>query len=71
MERGRVKWFNDRKGYGFIEPEGHGEDIFVHQSNISADGFRSLREGDLVDFEIEENERGLTAVKVTKVSDQA
>jgi len=59
---GKVKWFNDAKGYGFIEtPEG---DVFVHHSAIEADGFRSLREGQDVELEIAEGEKGPRAVKV-------
>lgn len=62
MVNGKVKWFNDAKGYGFIEtPEG---DVFVHHSAIEADGFRSLREGQDVELEIAEGEKGPRAVKV-------
>ena len=53
MANGTVKWFSDQKGYGFIEQEG-GPDVFVHHSNISAMGFKSLKEGDRVTFEIEQ-----------------
>ncbi|PNH03642.1 Glycine-rich protein 2 [Tetrabaena socialis] len=52
-QRGTVKWFNATKGFGFITPEGGGEDLFVHQTNISSEGFRSLREGEAVEFEVE------------------
>ena len=62
MINGKVKWFNDAKGYGFIETaEG---DVFVHHSAIEADGFRSLREGQEVELEIGEGEKGPRAVKV-------
>ncbi|MBW2063329.1 MAG: cold-shock protein [Deltaproteobacteria bacterium] len=63
MARGTVKWFNDKKGYGFIEQE-DGPDVFVHHSNINAQGFRSLKEGDRVTFDIEQGKKGLTAVNV-------
>lgn len=55
---GTVKWFNATKGFGFITPESGGEDLFVHQTNINADGFRSLREGEAVEFEVEEGPDG-------------
>ena len=64
MADGIVKWFNDRKGYGFIEQEG-GPDVFVHHSGINGSGFKSLREGDRVTFEIEEGSKGPSAVNVT------
>jgi CspA family cold shock protein len=63
---GRVKWFNDSKGYGFIEQEG-GRDIFVHYSAIQGDGFRSLAEGQQVEFEITEGAKGPQATKVVKL----
>ena len=66
MTNGTVKWFNDRKGYGFIEQE-DGPDVFVHHSGISGDGFKSLREGDKVTFDIEEGQKGPAAVNVTVV----
>jgi cold shock protein len=52
MARGRVKWFSDEKGYGFIEPEGGGEDVFVHYTEIVGEGFRTLEEGSVVEFEV-------------------
>jgi CspA family cold shock protein len=64
MANGIVKWFDDRKGYGFIEQEG-GPDVFVHHSGIDATGFKSLNEGDRVTFDIEEGEKGPAAVNVT------
>ncbi len=64
MANGIVKWFSDQKGFGFIEQD-DGPDVFVHHSNISADGFKSLKEGDHVTFEIEEGQKGPTAVNVT------
>ena len=60
---GKVKWFNAAKGYGFIERE-EGEDVFVHYSAISSDGYRSLNEGQLVEFTIEQGPKGLQASKV-------
>ena len=64
--QGTVKWFNDSKGYGFIERE-EGEDVFVHFSAIDAVGFRSLEEGQQVEFSIEEGPKGLQAANVTMV----
>jgi CspA family cold shock protein len=65
MTKGKVKWFNDAKGYGFIEQEG-GEDVFVHFSAISMDGFKTLAEGQPVEFEVKAGEKGLSAAKVIK-----
>jgi CspA family cold shock protein len=66
MARGIVKWFNDAKGYGFIEQEG-GEDVFVHVSAISMDGFKTLAEGQEVEFEIQTGAKGLHATNVQRV----
>ncbi|MFC1857006.1 cold-shock protein [Thermodesulfobacteriota bacterium] len=66
MAEGTVKWFSDKKGYGFIEQE-NGPDIFVHHSGISGSGFKSLNEGDRVTFEIEEGQKGPAAVNVTVI----
>ena len=66
MAQGIVKWFNDRKGYGFISQE-DGNDVFVHFSSIEATGYKTLSEGDTVDFEIEESDRGPEAKNVKKV----
>ncbi len=63
---GRVKWFNDSKGYGFIEQEG-GRDIFVHYTAIQGDGFKSLAEGQKVEFEIIDGAKGPQATKVVKL----
>jgi CspA family cold shock protein len=63
---GRVKWFNDSKGYGFIEQDG-GKDIFVHFTAIEGDGFKSLAEGQQVEFEVIEGAKGPQAAKVVKV----
>lgn len=66
MTEGTVKWFSDKKGYGFIEQES-GTDIFVHYSDINASGFKSLAKGDQVSFEMQEGERGPVAKKVSKM----
>ncbi|WDL99708.1 cold-shock protein [Alicyclobacillus sp. ALC3] len=66
MERGTVKWFNSEKGYGFITVDG-GNDIFVHFSAIQADGYRSLEEGQIVEFEVVQGQRGLQAENVVVV----
>src|SRR5438034_2863824 len=66
MAQGTVKWFNDAKGYGFIQVEG-GEDVFVHYSAIQAQGFKSLSEGDKVEFEVTKGPKGLQASNVRKV----
>lgn len=66
MVKGRVKWFNDQKGYGFITPE-NGKDVFVHHKAIQGTGFRSLSEGQEVEFEIEKGPKGEQAVNVVKV----
>ncbi|MFD1776317.1 cold shock domain-containing protein [Paenibacillus rhizophilus] len=64
--KGTVKWFNAEKGYGFIQVEG-GEDVFVHFSAIQGDGFKTLEEGQAVEFEITEGNRGAQAANVTKL----
>ncbi len=66
METGTVKWFNSSKGYGFITRE-EGDDVFVHFKAIQGDGYKSLDEGDRVEFEVEESPKGLQASNVTKL----
>jgi CspA family cold shock protein len=66
MEKGTVKWFNDSKGFGFITPE-NGEDVFVHHTAIQSDGFKSLSEGELVEFDVEQGEKGSKASNVVKI----
>ena len=66
MAKGVVKWFNDSKGFGFIEQD-NGDDVFVHFSAISGDGFKSLAEGDAVEFEVQKGPKGLQAANVKRV----
>ncbi len=66
MTEGTIKWFNSKKGFGFIEQES-GDDVFVNFSAIEMSGFKTLAEGELVEFEVEENDKGLSAKKVVKV----
>ncbi|MBW2274779.1 MAG: cold-shock protein [Deltaproteobacteria bacterium] len=64
MARGTVKWFSDQKGYGFITPDGDGKDLFVHFSNIEGEGYRSLEDGQAVEFEAAEGKKGPEAQNV-------
>ena len=68
MEHGTVKWFNNQKGYGFIQDE-NGKDIFVHYTGLDMEGFRSLDEGNKVEFDLVEGEKGLQASHVVKTED--
>ncbi len=65
MATGTVKWFNDAKGYGFISQEG-GEDVFVHHTAIQMDGFRTLKEGERVEFDVTQGPKGLQAANVRR-----
>jgi CspA family cold shock protein len=67
MARGTVKWFNDQKGFGFIAPEDGSKDVFVHQTGIQGEGFKTLAENDKVDFETEPGPKGPRAINVVKV----
>ncbi len=66
METGTVKWFNNAKGYGFISRE-NGEDVFVHYKSVVGEGYKTLNQGDKVQFEVEKGPKGLQAAKVSKV----
>ena len=70
MPKGKVKWFNDQKGYGFITPDEGGKDLFVHHSAIQSKGFRTLAEGQAVDYDVEQSDKGPKATNV-RPSDQA
>jgi CspA family cold shock protein len=67
MARGKVKWFNDAKGYGFIAPDDGSKDIFVHHTAIQSEGFRSLAENDVVEYEVGSGPKGPQAEKVRKL----
>jgi CspA family cold shock protein len=68
MSTGKVKWFNESKGYGFIEPDGGGRDVFVHYSAIQGEGYKTLLEGQLVEFDVTQGEKGPQAANVMKAS---
>jgi cold shock protein len=68
MATGTVKWFNDSKGYGFIQPEGGGKDVFVHFSQIAGEGFKTLSDGVKVEFETREGQKGPEATNVQIIS---
>ena len=67
MNTGVVKWFNNAKGYGFVRPDGRDEDVFVHYSAIAMEGYKTLKEGQKVAFEITEGPKGLHAAQVSRV----
>ena len=64
MDKGTVKWFSDKKGYGFITPEDGGDDLFVHHSNITMEGFKTLRDGQVVEYEPAQGRKGMEATGV-------
>jgi CspA family cold shock protein len=68
MGQGTVKWFNDKKGYGFIVPDGGGKDIFVHHTSIQGEGFKTLKEGERVQFELTQSDRGEQAKNVVRAT---
>ncbi len=70
MVRGRVKRFDEKKGYGFIEVEGSTQDVFVHYSDIVGEGFRTLSPGDIVEFDLVEGEKGPKALNVHKIEEE-
>ena len=67
MDQGTVKWFNDQKGFGFIAPDDGGEDLFVHHTNITAEGYRTLAEGQKVQYEAGQGRKGMEARNVAPV----
>jgi CspA family cold shock protein len=68
MPQGTVKWFNEEKGYGFITPDDGGEDLFVHHTGIAGSGFKSLKEGESVSYEVTQGRKGMQATNVSKGS---
>jgi cold shock protein len=64
---GKIKWFNDAKGFGFVTPDDGSKDVFVHFSSIQGEGFKSLAEGDKIEFDVQESEKGPKAANVRKI----
>ena len=71
MAEGTVKWFNGEKGYGFVTPDGGGKDVFVHHSVIEGTGFKTLQDGETVEYEFEDGPKGMKATKVRRVAQPA
>lgn len=71
MPTGKVKWFDDQKGYGFITPDDGSKDVFAHYSDVQGSGFKSLAEGEKVEFEVVKSEKGLKAQKIKRLSAQS
>jgi cold shock protein len=68
MATGKVKWFNDQKGFGFVTPESGSRDVFVHHSVIEGDGFKTLTDGESVEYEFEDGPKGMKATRVRRLS---
>ena len=68
MATGKVKWFNDQKGFGFIASDQEGKDVFVHHTVIEGEGFRTLQDGEMVDYEAEDGPKGLKALRVRRIA---
>ncbi len=71
MSIGTVKWFNDKKGFGFITPDEGGDDLFIHHTNIAAEGYRSLSDGQKVEYEATEGRKGMEATDVRPISENS
>jgi CspA family cold shock protein len=68
MATGKVKWFNDQKGFGFISADQTGKDVFVHHTVIEGEGFRTLQDGETVDYEAEDGPKGMKAIRVRRIA---